>query len=314
MKVSVIIPVYNTKGYLSQCFDSLVNQTLEDIEILVVDDGSTDGSAQIIKEYEQKYPQKFKGFFKENGGQASARNLALKYAKGEYLGFVDSDDWVDAEMYTEMYKKAKAEEADIVICDTTDHYPTRDVYHHASQFESKFSVTPSACNKIFRREFVGDIRFPEGLWYEDFEFTTKSLMLTEKIGVIHKSFYHCHCREVSTMTNNNAEKNLDMLTVLGNLTRFVEEKGMAKKYKDVLEYLYLDHVLITTVNRIKVQKNKNKNKVIKQMVSEVKKRYPKFYKDAVFTQMAKNRKIIALLNFAGFSGLSKLILSIKAKL
>ena len=314
MKVSVIIPVYNTKGYLSQCFDSLVNQTLEDIEILVVDDGSTDGSAQIIKEYEQKYPQKFKGFFKENGGQASARNLALKYAKGEYLGFVDSDDWVDAEMYTEMYEKAKAEEADIVICDTTDHYPTRDVYHHASQFESKFSVTPSACNKIFRREFVGDIRFPEGLWYEDFEFTTKSLMLTEKIGVIHKSFYHCHCREVSTMTNNNAEKNLDMLTVLGNLTRFVEEKGMAKKYKDVLEYLYLDHVLITTVNRIKVQKNKNKNKVIKQMVSEVKKRYPKFYKDAVFTQMAKNRKIIALLNFAGFSGLSKLILSIKAKL
>ncbi|MBQ2704178.1 MAG: glycosyltransferase family 2 protein [Clostridia bacterium] len=313
MKVSVIIPVYNTKDYLHQCLDSLVGQTLEDIEILVVDDGSTDGSDQIIKEYEEKYPQKVKGFFKENGGQASARNLALQYAQGEYLGFVDSDDWVDAEMYTEMYEKAKGEDADIVICDTTDHYPTYDVYHHASQFESKFAVTPSACNKIFRRDFVGDIRFPEGLWYEDFEFTTKNLMLTEKISVIHKSFYHCHCREVSTMTNNNAEKNLDMLTVLGNLTRYVEEKGMTEKYKDVLEYLYLDHLLITTVNRLKAQKNKNKNKIIKQMVSEVKKRYPKFYKDAVFAQMAKNRKIIALLNYAGLSGLSKLILSIKAK-
>lgn len=313
MKVSVIIPVYNTKDYLHQCIDSLVGQTLEDIEILVVDDGSTDGSDQIIKEYEEKYPQKVKGFFKENGGQASARNLALQYAQGEYLGFVDSDDWVDAEMYTEMYEKAKGEDADIVICDTTDHYPTYDVYHHASRFESKFAVTPSACNKIFRRDFVGDIRFPEGLWYEDFEFTTKNLMLTEKIGVIHKSFYHCHCREVSTMTNNNAEKNLDMLTVLGNLTRYVEEKGMTEKYKDVLEYLYLDHLLISTVNRLKAQKNKNKNKIIRRMVSEVKKRYPKFYKDAVFTQMAKNRKIIALLNYAGLSGLSKLILSIKAK-
>ncbi len=313
MKVSVIIPVYNTKDYLHQCLDSLVGQTLEDIEILVVDDGSTDGSDQVIKEYEEKYPQKVKGFFKENGGQASARNLALQHAQGEYLGFVDSDDWVDTEMYTEMYEKAKAEDADIVICDTTDHYPTHDDYHHASRFESKFSVTPSACNKIFRREFVGDICFPVGLWYEDFEFTTKNLMLTEKIGVIHKSFYHCHCREVSTMTNNNAEKNLDMLTVLDNLTRFVEEKGMAEKYKDVLEYLYLDHVLITTVNRLKAQKNKNKNKIIRRMVSEVKKYYPKFYKDAVFTQMAKNRKIIALLNFAGLSGLSKLILSIKAK-
>ncbi len=313
MKVSVIIPVYNTKDYLRQCFDSLVNQTLEDIEILVVDDGSTDGSDQIIKEYQEKYPQKVKGFFKENGGQASARNLALQYAQGEYLGFVDSDDWVDAEMYAEMYEKAKTEDADIVICDTTDHYPTYDVYHHASQFESKFAVTPSACNKIFRRDFVGDIRFPVGLWYEDFEFTTKNLMLTEKIGVIHKSFYHCHCREVSTMTNNNAEKNLDMLTVLGNLTRFVEEKGMGETYKDVLEYLYLDHVLITTVNRLKAQNNKNKNKIIRRMVSEVKKLYPKFYKDAVFTQMAKNRKIIALLNFAGLSGLSKLILSVKSK-
>jgi len=313
LKVSVIIPVYNTKDYLHQCLDSLVNQTLEDIEILVVDDGSTDGSTEIIKEYAQNYPQKFKAFYKENGGQAAARNLAVDNAQGEYLGFVDSDDWVDTEMYAEMYEKAKSENADIVICDTTDHYPTHDVYHHASQFESKFAVTPSACNKIFRRDFVGDIRFPVGLWYEDFEFTTKNLMLTESIGVIHKSFYHCHCREVSTMTNNNAEKNLDIVTVLGDLTRFVEEKGMAEKYKDVLQYLYIDHVLITTVNRLKAQKNKNKNKVIKKMVSEVKKRYPKFYKDAVFTQMPKNRKIIARLNFAGLSGLSKLILSIKAK-
>ena len=105
-----------------------------------------------------------------------------------------------------MYQKAKSEEADIVICDTTDHYPDKDVYHHASCFTDKFKVTPSACNKIFKRAFVGDRKFPVGLWYEDFEFTTKNLMLTEKIAVIHKGFYHCHCRLVSTMTNNNARK------------------------------------------------------------------------------------------------------------
>ena len=151
MKVSVIIPVYNTEEYLAQCLNSLVRQTLDDIEILVVDDGSTDGSLKIAKEFEAANPSKIRVLAKENGGQASARNMALKHATGEYLGFVDSDDWVDTAMYQQMYDVAVREDADIVICDMEDHYPTHVVYHHSSQFESKFKVTPSACNKIFRR-------------------------------------------------------------------------------------------------------------------------------------------------------------------
>ena len=312
MKVSVIIPIYNTKDYIRKCLDSVINQTLEDIEILAVDDGSTDGTADIVKEYAEKYPQKLKAFFKQNGGQADARNLALLNAQGEYLGFVDSDDWIDAEMYLEMYEKAKSEDADIVICDTTDHYPTYDVYHHASQFESKFAVTPSACNKIFRRTFVGDIQFPVGLWYEDFEFTTKNLMRTEKISVIHKGFYHCHCREVSTMTNNNAQKNMDMLTVMNNLVGYVESNGWLDKYSDVLEYLHIDHILISTINRLEQQDNKIKKTIIKNMRDAVKARYPKFYKGGVFKAMPRNRRIVAFLNYSGFSWLSKLLLNVKA--
>lgn len=314
MKISVIVPVYNTKDYISQCLNSIINQTLDEIEILVVDDGSTDGTTDIIKEYAEKHPQKIKVFYKENGGQASARNLALNHAKGEYLGFVDSDDWVDTEMYSEMYQKAVAEDADIVICDTTDHYPDHDVYHHASQFTDKFKVTPSACNKIFRREFVGDTKFPVGLWYEDFEFTTKNLMLTEKISVIHKGFYHCHCREVSTMTNNNAQKNLDIITVLGNLSEFVNNNSLSEKYAEVLEYLYIEHILITTVNRLQIQKNSEKNKIIKLMVNEIKVKYPRFYKSQVFKKMPINRRIVAMLNFMGLAFVSMVILKIKSKI
>lgn len=312
MKVSVIVPVYNTESYLRDCIDSLVNQTLEDIEIFLVDDGSTDSSAVIIKEYAEKFPNKIKAFYKENGGQASARNLALLHAQGEYLGFVDSDDWVDLDMYEEMYTKAKEENADIVICDTTDHYPVHDVYHHASTFTDKFKVTPSACNKIFRREFVGDTNFPVGLWYEDFEFTTKNLMLTENISVIHKSFYHCHCREVSTMTNNNAQKNMDIITVLNNLSEFVSKNNLTEKYSDVLEYLYIEHILITTVNRLQLQKNSEKNKIIGCMIKEIKTKYPQFYKSVVFKQMPKNRKIVAMLNYFGLSFVSMLLLKIKS--
>lgn len=314
MKISVIIPIYNTANYLAKCLDSLLNQTIDEIEILAVDDGSTDGSTDILKEYAQKYSEKIKAFYKENGGQAEARNMALEHAVGEYLGFVDSDDWVDPEMYAEMYEKAKLEDADIVICDTTDHYPDKDVYHSASVFTDKFKVTPSACNKIFRREFAGNLRFPVGLWYEDFEFTTKNLMLTEKIAVIHKSFYHCHCREVSTMSNNNAQKNMDIITVLNNLSAFVESNGFTERYSNVMEYLYIEHILITTVNRLKIQKNPQKNIIINLMIKEVRAKYPEFYKDKVFKQMPKNRKIIALLNYCGLSFVSMLILKIKSKL
>ena len=233
IKVSVIIPVYNTEDYLKECIESLVNQTLREIEILIVNDGSTDSSLEIMKEFKNKYPNIIKIFDKVNGGQASARNYALPFAQGEYLGFVDSDDWVDSTMYEEMYEKAEKEDADIVICDMVDHFPDRTVCYPSSRFENKFKVTPSACNKLFKRSLVKEDVFPVGLWYEDFEFTTMQLMKTDCISVIHKGLYHCHCREVSTMYNNNSEKNQDILVVLEHLVEYVEKNGWYEKYKNV---------------------------------------------------------------------------------
>ena len=313
-KVSIIIPAYNTEEYMAECLDSILNQTLQDIEIIVVDDGSSDNTWNILQEYQEKYPNKVRVFHKENGGQASARNLALEYATGEFLGFVDSDDWIDHETYEEMYNKAISEGADIVVCDMVDHYPNYEIYHHASVFDDKFRVTPSACNKIFKRNFAGEVRFPVGLWYEDFEYTTKQLMKTEKISVIHKGFYHCHCREVSTMNNNNALKNKDILTVIENLQKFVDENQWKERYADVMEYLYLEHIMITTINRLEVQQNKEKKGVIRFLRAEVLKKYPKFYRDSVFKGLPRNRRIIARLNAAGMSKLSKWMLSLKAKL
>lgn len=313
-KVSVIIPVYNTAPYLTQCLDSIINQSLKQLEIIIVDDGSSDDSWEIISTYAKKYPDKIQAFHKENGGQATARNLALRYAKGEYLGFVDSDDWIDVEMYEKMYDKAKSENLDIVICDMVDHYPDREIYHHSSSFDDKFSVTPSACNKIFKRDFCEGITFPEGLWYEDFCYTTKQLMKTEKIGKIHKGFYHCHCREISTMCNNNALKNKDILVVLEELERYVKENNFFEKYKNALEYMYIEHILITTINRLEKQKNYEKREVITYLRKEVVKKYPQFYKGEVFKRFPKNRQVIALLNAKGLSAVSRFIFEIKAKL
>ena len=311
MKVSVIVPVFNCENYLEECLLSLLNQTQKDMEIIAVDDGSVDNSLAILRQYERDYPKQLKVFAKENGGQASARNLALKYAKGEYYGYVDSDDWVEPDMYEQMIKMADENESDIVICDMVDHYPNKTIYHHSSEFQNKFMVTPSACNKIFKSSFVKCLQFPEGLWYEDFEYTTKALMLTDKISCVAKGFYHCHCREVSTMINHNAPKNLNMIHVLDHLYDFAIEQKLQKKYKDDLEYLVLEHIIITTINRVAEQSHPQKEQVIKELREYGRKRIPNLSVLLSYQRLPKKRKLIAYLNYHGFHKISKCILRLK---
>ena len=115
-KVSVIIPVYNVEDYLEKCLDSVINQTLKDIEIIVVNDGSPDNSQKIIDKYRKK-DKRIISVMKENGGQASARNLGIKKSHGEFLCFVDSDDWIELDMLEVLYNNAKENHSDIVTCD-----------------------------------------------------------------------------------------------------------------------------------------------------------------------------------------------------
>ena len=98
-KVSVIVPVYNVEKYLEKCLESLVNQTLKSIQIIIVNDGSSDNSQEIIDKYAKQYPNKIFSYIKENGGLGDARNYGLNYAEGEYISFVDADDWVDEKMF-----------------------------------------------------------------------------------------------------------------------------------------------------------------------------------------------------------------------
>ena len=115
-KVSVIVPVYNVEKYIQKCLNSLVKQTLEDIEIIIINDGSKDNSFYIIKEFEKKYENKIKYFEKENGGSADARNQGILHATGDYIAFLDPDDYVELDIYEKMYNKAIEENSDIVEC------------------------------------------------------------------------------------------------------------------------------------------------------------------------------------------------------
>ena len=312
IKVSVIVPVYNVEKFIDKCLNSLVNQTLKEIEIIVVNDGSPDNNQKIIDEYVKKYPDKIKSFIKENGGQGSARNMGIEKAVGEYISFVDSDDWLDLDTLEKMYFLAKKDKSDIVICDMVDHYANYTIYHNCTKYNSVFEVTPSACNKIFKKELIKDFRFLSKLWYEDFNFTTKILFNTDKISNISEGFYHCNCGHESTMNNNNSKKNLDMIIIMDDIINYLKEN---KKYdENIVSYLIFDHILITTINRLALQKSKDKKETINIFLKYCKDNISNYTKLPFYNKISRNRKIIAWLNYHDLYNVSKIILLLKGKM
>ena len=312
-QISVIIPVFNTGQYLHKCLKSIIGQKNIDLEIIIINDGSTDESTEILRNYQEEFPDLITLFEQENKGMSVARNKGIEIANGKYLGFVDSDDWISEEMYSIMVDKAESEGLDVVICDTADHYHDHSIFHNASVFDSKFTVTPSACNKIFLKSFINDLRFPENTWYEDFCFTTIALINTEKIGTIHETFYNCHVRPQSIMTNNNSQRNLDILKVLDIIKNHMITSGKWSDLESTFKYLVFDHVLITTINRVAIQKNRINKQVIKDLLRYCREQKLDFRMISNQFLIPRNRMIIARLNYYGFTNISKYILSINSK-
>ena len=193
-KVSFIVPVWNVEDYIAMCLDSLLEQTLKEIEIIVVNDGSPDNSQDIIDKYVKKYPDLVKSFVKENGGQGTARNLGLKHANGEYVSFIDSDDFIDKNFAKEMYESGKANNSDVVVCDMVDKFPNKTVYYDVTNFKYLYETTPSVCNKIFKKELFDGVAFLGRYWYEDLHIMYKIYHKVKSISVIHKGYYICNCR------------------------------------------------------------------------------------------------------------------------
>ena len=201
-KVSVIVPVYNVEKYLKRCLDSLINQTLSDIDIICINDGSKDSSLQILEQYAQK-DSRIVIYNQENSGLSVARNTGLEHASGEYIGFVDSDDWVDLDFYEKLYNSAKNNNADIAVADFIREHPNKKPKRLKLK-EEKIYTTPEdkfmickvhreGCvwNKIYRSEFIKSInlKFVPKMYYEDRDFTIRSLYFSKKLVTTPNTYY-----------------------------------------------------------------------------------------------------------------------------
>lgn len=260
VKVSIIVPVYNVEKYIEKCLYSLVNQTLKDIEIIVVNDGSTDESELIINKYKEQYRQ-IKYVVKKNGGLSDARNYGLSYALGEYIGYVDSDDYVELNMYEKLYKKAKDTSADIVECNLFhDYHNNMDseigdkIYNRDKMIMVGRSVV---WNKIYNRKWLlkAGIKFPKGCIYEDVEFYVKLVPHINKIEYIDDVCIH-YVQRSTSINYGSTLKTMDILTVLENIKKYYVEIGEFEKYKSALEFLYTRIILCSSLGRISRISNK----------------------------------------------------------
>lgn len=264
-KVSVIVPIYNVEKYLEKCINSLLSQTLEDIQIILVNDGSKDNSGNIAKEYEKNNKDRVIYVEKENGGLSDARNYGLKYATGDFIAFLDSDDYIEKNAYEEMYNKAIEENADYVECDFIWEFHNKirvdKQYPYKNKKEMLSFVRVVAWNKLIKRQLITDnnLEFPKGLRYEDIEFTYKLIPFINKFAYVDKPFIH-YVQRKGSIANVQNERTAEIFTVLDNVIEFYKKNNIYEKYRDELEYNYARYLLCSSLKRM----CKIKDKIVRE--------------------------------------------------
>jgi glycosyltransferase involved in cell wall biosynthesis len=241
--ISIVIPVYNVEKYLRECLDSVVNQTMREIQIICVNDGSTDSSPAILEEYAQK-DGRIEVIHKENGGLSSARNAAYPYLKGEYSLFVDSDDWIDLTLCEKVFRKTCETDAEIILFSYTSVGGGTKDYHcftginaeDKTHDEEKKTILgyPMAWGKIWKTDFLlkNHLLWPDGLYFEDNLVHWQGVLLAKKISVLPEELYYYRQREDS-VTHKRSEAYFDLLMIYQRIETFLRENSYYLRYKDV---------------------------------------------------------------------------------
>ncbi len=234
--ISVIVPVYNVEKYLSKCLDTILNQTFSNIEIICVNDGSTDGSRKILAQYAQK-DSRIKIVDKKNGGLSSARNAGMKVATGEFYSFIDSDDWIDVTMLEKLYKSMVSLNTDISICavhqfdETNQKIDDSNPYYTLGYFDESFDnrafcyvdtkpflmdVCVMAWNKLYRKSFIDECqaKFPDGLIFEDGPFFFSIFFKTKRISIVRDFLYYYRINRSGSIIHKAGKKFLNVIDVV----------------------------------------------------------------------------------------------------
>ena len=282
-KVSVIVPVYNVEKYIKKCLDSLISQTLKDIEIIIVNDGSTDKSQEIINEYVKEYPNLLQSYVKENGGLSDARNFGLEKANGNYICFVDSDDYLDINLLEQLTKYMDLE-ADMIkykMVKVNENYneiekidgPVFEELKGEDAFNTLYGrdiMLQPAWLYLYKKSFLDEnnFKYPVGMFHEDFA-TTALLMVKAKrvVSTNIYGYYYCQSNESITRGNDEEKKlkrSMDMLKHYDSMKEQIENINISERTKENIKIYYTNNIIL------KVEDLNSQNKKI--YINEIKKR------------------------------------------
>lgn len=311
--ISVIVPIYNMEKYLNKCVDSILNQTYSNMEILLIDDGSTDLSPKICDEY-MKTDSRIKVFHKKNGGLSDAKNFGIKKASGKYVAFVDSDDWIENNMYENMYYKLKDTKSNIVVCgryieyengEKKEWYNKNEIIINKEQsliyLNSFYNFDMSSCDKLYEKSLFDNIEFPYGKKCEDAYTTYLLFNKADRVTYIPKCFYHYFQRGGSISRNEKinmdyiyaAEEQLEFFTTKYPHLRYIAETNYAFSVKSIFQVSVERKLQLTDEFNLK------------------KKEVKKYYKSILNNKYITMKKKLTYILFAFLPILYKLLLKFK---
>lgn len=306
LKLSVVVPVYNVEKYLETCLYSLVNQTISEYEIIIVNDGSTDSSQKIIDCFKEEYPDLIRTFTKPNEGLSMTRNFGIQYASGEYITFLDSDDYVELDLYERMYNQAVDQDADLVVADIEYFWEANAKEEHYMKGAVSNSKTVSAkdmflaplfsWNKLYRRSLFLELQceYPPGLWYEDIPVTLRFLAYCKSIAYCQMVGYHYLQRNTSILGSINSPKMYDIFTIFQIVVEDFEKRNLLQEYSSELEYLFVEHFLLYGAFRF--FRSFEYEKLMKRSFREMRVFFPRWRKNKYVRQLPIKYKLFLYTN------------------
>ena len=296
MKVSVIVPVYNTEKYIEKCLLTIKNQTLSDFECLVINDGTKDNSIEIAKNVVGN-DNRFIFIDKENGGLSDTKNYGIERAQGEYLCFFDSDDYVDNTILEKAYNKAKENDSDIVCFDMYYEYEdgrleiTNDSFEKESYSNNKdiLFINNSSNNKLYRTSFMKDKRFIKGMWYEDLAVVPTWVAYANNICRVSEPLYY-YVQRKNSISHSADPRIFDVYNALSNI-----KDELSLSSKDISK-LYFDNCLVMTTLRIKeIEDKQTRLGYYRHNADLLDFHYPSWYKDVYKENYSSKQKIVFFL-------------------
>ncbi len=302
-RFSLIVPVYRVEAYLPKCIESVLAQTCQDYELLLIDDGSPDGCGKLCDDYAAKYPDKLRAIHQPNGGAGAARNRGIQLASGEYLLFVDGDDSLSPDFLAALSAVIQKTPADLILFgaqverdgkkvdELHENVPAKMLLSVKDEPTLYFGVM-APWNRAYRRALFTehDIDFATKVWYEDIRVVTKLLAVAQTAYRLPGAYYHYLQREGSAMNNKNVARNAEILQAYDDILTWYEAHGYLETRREELTFQAMQHILLAATVRVLLIDRKSH--LVEEFHAYMEQHFPTYRENKYLPLLDKNKQLI----------------------